>query len=190
MGLAAGEGARPTPPPARPPASPELPPTPARARPHWLRRAAAAARTGRPGCQSPAGGGGGAPCRGGFLFAWASAGNNERDPPGARGPLRPGTRRPGRRLRRRAPPAPRGPPARRGRRVGTVARWWRYPPASPPPPAPPPLLCPGGAGPGLRSFEVSPPGLSLRAGDSRGSGAAAEQRPAGRHRRRALSLRR
>lgn len=136
MGLAAGEGARPTPPPARPPASPELPPTLARASSHWLRRAAAAARTGRPGCQSPAGGRGGAPCRGGFLFARASAGNNERDPPGARGPRRPGTRC-------RAPPTRRGPPARRGQRPDTAARRWRYP-SSPHPPRDPAAVVPGG----------------------------------------------
>lgn len=137
MGLTAGEGARPTPPPARPPASPELPPTPARARSHWLRRAAAAARTGRPGCQSPAGGGGGASCRGGFLFAWASAGNNERDSPGARDLLRPGTRRPGRQPRRRAPlTPPAGVSAKTQLRGGGAI--------PPPPPRAPAAVVPGG----------------------------------------------
>lgn len=84
-----------------------------RPRLHWLRRAAAAARTGRPACQSAAKGAGGAPCRGGFLFARACARNNERDPPRARGLHRAGpARRP--RCGEVAPPPPRLADAARG----------------------------------------------------------------------------
>lgn len=179
MGLAAGEGARPTPPPARPPASPELPPTFARARSHWLRRAAAAARTGRPGCQSPAGGRGGAPCRGGFLFARASAGNNERDPPGARVLRRPG-------IRRRAPLTPRGPPARRGQRIGTAARRWRCPSSPPPPPRPRHRCARGAPGQGCDLSKSPRRGCHSRLATAAAPGPTAPDR----QRRRALSLRR
>lgn len=185
-----------------------------RARAHWLRLAAGAARTGRPARQSPARAGGGAPCRGGFLFARACARNNERDRPRARGLPRPGPARggggpaaalPRRRDGATRPAGPGRPPARAAG-VGAEAqlrggRALPLPVPSPPPPPYPPLpppwwrrgarVCPGDAGLQPRSFELALAGVSLTAAASRGSGPGAELRPASsqrqRQRRRALS---
>lgn len=161
------------------------------ARAHWLRLAVAAVRTGRPACQSPAGGGGGAPCRGRFLFARACARNNERDPPGARGLLRPGPARPPHRgeaapPRRRPaggtrPAGPGPPPAPQGSAQRHSCAASLSPRVPPPRRAP----VPGGATGWDRALLKSPR-QGCQAGGSRGSEGTAELRPAG-SRRRALS---